>query len=143
MPAGTASFDVHLDAAGLTALIARYEHRAGDLSEPMSVVAEMLTAAVSDKFDQGGPGWQPLAESTLLKRRGSTAQILVDTGRLAASIQGDHGPDFAEASTSVSYAVYHVSSAPRSRIPLRDFFDVSEDVFEDIGAFLLEELSRA
>jgi phage gpG-like protein len=67
----------------------------------------------------------------------------MDTGRLAASIQGDSGPDFAEAGTSVSYAVYHVSSAPRTKIPLRDFFDLSEDVYDDIERFLLEELSRA
>src|SRR5262245_44678687 len=143
MPTGTALFEVDIDGAELARLVARYETRAGDLTDPLRVVAEMLTAAVSDKFDQQGPGWPPLAPSTLAKRRGSVAQILVDTGRLAASIHGDAGPDFAEASTSVSYAVYHVSSEPRSKIPLRDFFDLSDDVYEDIGSFLLEELAQA
>ena len=143
MPTGSAHFDMTVDVAEVRQVLQRYERRVGDLSAPLSVVAEMLVAAVSDKFDQGGPGWPPLAASTLAKRRGSVAQILVDTGRLAASIHGDAGPDFAEAATDVRYAVYHVSSAPRSKIPLRDFFDLPEDVFEDISRFLLEELAAA
>lgn len=143
VPTGSALFDVSVDAGELSALLDRRQRRFGDLSAPLAVVADMLVAGVSDKFDQQGPGWPPLAPSTLAKRRGSVAQILSDTGRLAASIHGEAGPDFAEASTSVGYAVYHVSSAPRTKIPLRDFFDLGDDVYEDIGAFLLDELSRA
>ena len=75
-------------------------------SGALAVAAEMLVAEVNDKFQSGGPGWPPLAESTLARRRGSVAQILVDTGRLAGSIHGVHGADFAEAATDVSYAVY-------------------------------------
>lgn len=63
---------------------------AGDnASDIMAVVADMLVSEVSDKFDQEGPGWAPLAESTLRQRRGGTAQILSDTGRFAGSIRGD------------------------------------------------------
>lgn len=143
MSAGSALFDVKVDSAELAELLVRYERRFGDLTAPLQVVAEMLVAGVSDKFDQEGPGWPALAPSTVAKRRGSVAQILSDTGRLAASIHGAAGPDFAEASTDVSYAVYHVSSAPRTRLPLRDFFDLGDDVFDDVERYLLEELARA
>ncbi len=113
---------------------------ARNLGDTMAVVAEMLVSEVGDKFDQEGPGWAPLSPSTLAKRRGASAQILQDTGRLAASIRADSGPDFAEAATDVAYAVYHVSDAPRSRLPLRDFFDLPDRVFDEASELLLAAL---
>jgi hypothetical protein len=35
-----------------------------------------------------------------------------------------------------------VSSAPRSRLPLRDFFDLPEQVFDDILELVLDTLDR-
>ncbi len=140
--AGSAVFDVSVDAAELAEGLERFAARGGRLDDAMAVAAEMLVAEVNDKFQSGGPGWPPLAESTLARRRGSVAQILVDTGRLAGSIHGVHGADFAEAATDVSYAVYHVSSAPRRKLPLRDFFDLPERVFDDILELILDELLR-
>lgn len=103
-----------------------------DLTPAMRIVSEMLVAAVNDEFETGGQGkWAPLAESTLRQRRGSTAQILVDTGRMAGGIHGEAGADYAEVASDTEYAVFHVSSAPRSRIPLRNFFDLPEQVYED------------
>lgn len=113
-----------------------------DLSGAMAEVSELLVSAVSDKFDQEGPGWPALAPSTLAKRRGAEAQILSDTGRLAGSIEADHGPDWADASTDVGYAVFHVSDAPRSKIPLRDFFDLPESVYEDAAEVVLDHIVR-
>lgn len=111
-----------------------------DMSGAMDEIAELLTAGVSDKFDQEGPGWPGLAPSTLAKRRGAEAQILSDTGRLAGSIEADSGADFAEATTDVEYAAYHVSDAPRSKIPLRDFFDLPESVFDDAADIVLDHI---
>jgi phage gpG-like protein len=141
MPSGRSYFDVSIDASELVGAIEAFEKRGKRLDDAMSVAAELLVSAVNDKFEAAGPGWAPLAESTLLRRRGSVAQILVDTGRLVGSIHSLHGPDFAEAATDVSYAVYHVSSAPRSRLPLRDFFDLPERVFDDILELILQQLS--
>ena len=122
---------VTLDDRELIAALSGFVDRAEDLSEPMAVIAESMVAAVQDKFEQGGPGWPDLAESTKQQRRGSEYQILVDTGVLSGSIAGESGKDYAEAATSVEYAVYHVSSEPRSKIPLRDFFDLPEHVYDD------------
>jgi phage gpG-like protein len=142
MPSGRSYFDVSIDTSELVGAIEAFEKRGKRLDDTMSVAAEVLVSAVNDKFQAGGPGWAPLAESTLLQRRGTVAQILVDTGRLVGSIHGMHGDDFAEAATDVSYAVYHVSSAPRSNLPLRDFFDLPEQVFDDILELVLEALDR-
>jgi phage gpG-like protein len=132
-----------LDTSDLIAAIGMFGEKARDLSEPMSVIAESLVTAVNDKFDQSGPGWPPLSEYTLSQRRGSVAQILYDTGILSGSIEAEHGNNWAEASTSVEYAIYHVSDQPRSKIPLRDFFDVDPGVFDDAADVIIEFLARA
>jgi phage gpG-like protein len=134
---------VDFDSSELLGLLGDLRRRTGDLSDTMAIVAEQLVAAVNDEFETAGQGkWPPLAESTLAKRRGSTAQILVDTGRLAGSISADSGPDFAEAGTNVEYAVYHVSSAPRRVIPLRDFFDLPDEVFAEAESTIVAGILR-
>ncbi len=138
-----AGVDVTLDTRELEKRLADLRKRAGNLTDVMAVVAEHLVSAVSDEFDSAGHGtWAPLAESTLKKRRGSSAQILKDTGRFAASIRADAGADFAEASTDVSYAVFHVSEAARSKIPLRNPFDLPDEVLDEATDILVAELTR-
>lgn len=119
-------------------MLSQFTERAQDLSEPMAVIAESMVTAVHDKFESGGPGWQDLAESTKQQRRGSEYQILVDTGVLSGSIASESGADFAEVGTSVEYAVYHVSDQPRTKIPLRDFFDLDEGVYDDAVDIIVE-----
>ena len=125
-----------VDITDLLDVLAGMEERAGDLSQPMALVAEDLVSRVNDKFESGGPGWAALADSTLRQRRkaGRGAQILKDTGRLAGSIEPDSGSDYAEAATDVEYAVYHVSDEPREKIPKRDFMDVLDDGATDYAA---------
>lgn len=135
------SREVTLDTRELAAALSQFVDRAQDLSEPMATIAEMMVTAVQDKFDTGGPGWQDLADSTKQQRRGSEYQILVDTGILSGSIAGDSGKDFAEVGTSVEYAVYHVSAEPRSKIPLRDFFDLPQDVYDDAVDIIIDYLA--
>lgn len=130
--------EVTLDNAELVRVPSQFVDRAQDLSEPMAVIAEMMVTAVHDKFEASGPGWQDLAESTKKQRRGSEYQILVDTGVLSGSIAQESGSDYAEASTSVEYAVYHVSAEPRTKIPLRDFFDLDESVYDDAVDVIVE-----
>jgi phage gpG-like protein len=105
----------------------RIERRATDLSDIMPVAAETLVGYVQEEWESAGRGrWPGLAPSTIAKRRmgGGAAQVLKDTGRSAASVQAFSGADFAEAATDVATMVYHVSDAPRTRIPLRNPFDV-------------------
>ncbi len=61
--------DATVDITELLDVLADMEDRAGDLSEPMSVIAEALVGRVNDKFESGGPGWPALAESTIRMRR--------------------------------------------------------------------------
>lgn len=116
-----------VDASELQRELDRIGKRTEDFSPITPIIADMLVSYVSDEFESAGRGrWAPLEPATLKKRRGSSAQILCDTGRFAASIRAEHGPDFAAAVTDVSYAVFHVSDAPRAVIPLRNPFDVGD-----------------
>lgn len=107
--------------------------RVTDYSPITPVLAEILVGHVNDRWTAAP--FPPLAPSTLYKRRkhGKGAQILQDTGRAIASVQGANGPDWAGAYTDVSYMVYHASDAPRSVIPLRDPFDVEEAAWPDLA----------
>ena len=140
-----AGVDVAVDTTELEKKLAGWRKRTADLTPVMAVIAEHLVAAVNDQFESAGDGkWAPLAPSTLKKRRkeGRGAQVLKDTGRFAASIRADAGPDFAEASTDVGYAVYHVSEAPRALIPLRNPFDLPDEVLDEATDILVAELLR-
>lgn len=125
-----------VDITDLLDVLAGMEERAGDLSQPMAVIAEALVGRVNDKFESGGPGWAPHAASTLAKRRkaGRGAQLLKDSGRMAASVEPDSGSDYAEAATDDAKAVFHVSDEPREKIPKRDFMDVLDDGMLDEAA---------
>lgn len=134
-----------VDTSELDRELAAIERRVTDYSPITPVLAEILVSAVNDRWQSGGNGqWPPLAASTLYKRRlhGKGAQILLDTGRAAASVEAAHGADWAGAYTDVSYMVFHVSAAARSVIPLRDPFDVEEAAWPDfvdaLGTWLTE-----
>ncbi len=118
----------------------KLERRARSLSRVMPVAAEALVSAVSDVYEAEGPGWEPLAASTLRQRRGSSAKILQDSGVMAASTSPSHGNDWAEASAGVPYAKFH--SAGTRRMPRRDPFDLGpfmDPVLEDVAELLAEE----
>ena len=138
MPAGA----VYLEAASVAAAIRAFRDRGGKLGPVMAVIAEGLVARVNEEWDSAGHGtWAPLAESTKRKRRGSSYQILKDTGRAAASVRADHDEQSAEAATDVSYMVFHVSDAPRTIIPLRNPFDLPDDAFDEATELLLEHVA--
>lgn len=134
---------VSLDMGPLSKILARYGERVADMTPTMQVVAEMLVADVNDVWESAGFGtWPQLAPATIKKRRGTIAQILKDTGRAAASVQALAGPDFAEASTDVSYMKYHVGDAARTVIPRRDPFDLPEPAFDRATEYILEHIIR-
>ncbi len=142
MPSSGSLASVSVDMTDVARRLEQMAKAGLDLSPVMAVVAEQLVADVHDKFDQEGPGWAPLAPSTLASRRGTTAQILQDTGRFAGSIHGTSGSDYAEASTDVGYAIYHVTGT--AKMPRRDPFDLDdsriEAAVETIATYMLAHM---
>ena len=133
---------VEIDMSRFVEMLRRWEKKGHELRRITPTVAAILVTAVEDEFNTEGAstgGWPPLAASTLARRRGTSAKILQDTGVLAGSIRPDYGSDWGAAATDVPYAIYHVSDAPRTKIPKRDFMAVDtpdvmrelEDVFAE------------
>jgi phage gpG-like protein len=124
--------DANLDVTALVGIVREFRARGANLQPVMGAIAESFVAAVNDNFETAGHGnWAALSASTLKKRRGSTAEILKDSGRLAGSIQPYSTEDYAEAATDVSYAIFHVSDKPRTKIPLRNFLELSREQLLD------------
>lgn len=108
----------------LQIVLTQYRAKAQAIDGLLPSIAEILVGGVLDVFEAEGPGWPDLAESTKRQRRGTTYKILQDTGMFAASIAPGWGADYAEAFAGVSYAIFHTSPEPRTKIPLRNPFNL-------------------
>lgn len=70
-------------------------------------------------------------------------KLLQDTGNLVASMTPEWDEHIVEVYTNVPYAKYHASHEPRHVVPLRDFFDIDVEAFEqDVVDMLLLRLTR-
>ncbi len=129
-----------------------FQARGGNLQGVSEVIALDLVTDVEKRFETEsghvqGP-WKKHAPSTIARMRGrrrrSNYKLLQDRGILVASILPYHDGIVAEAYTNVPYAKYHISRAPRSKIPLRDFFDIDfELIMENTADLLLAEISES
>ena len=144
-----------LDSSELFRALDKLQAAGADVAaETMPVLAEILVSAVHEVFEREGavagkPRWPELAESTKrirAKRQGSGEfKILQDRGILVGSIMPHAEQSLAEAFTNVPYAGYHISDAPRRKIPKRDFTDIDFDKAqtEAIDVILAQVLDTA
>lgn len=133
---------IDLDATELHRALRDIGERGERTAELTPAISEMLVGAILEVFEVEGPGWEPLAPSTLRRRRGggAGAKILQDTGVLANSITGTHGPTYAEAGSNVPYGGFHVTGT--KRMPKRDWLAVDLPALaEDVAALLLDEVA--
>lgn len=114
--------------------ILRMGQRAGDTRPVLAVVARQIAEIEETRFDDEGPGWAPLAESTLAQkaRQGLNSGILDATGRLRQSLSSIGAPDqlliihdgLLVFGTTVPYAGVHQRGS--SRVPQRKVIDLQE-----------------
>ncbi len=130
------------DGSELNRLLLEMQLKAQSLDRVMPSIAMLLVGAVSDVVEMQGPGWPALAQATLDKRRkkGRGALMLRDSGVMMESLEGDYGPDYAEAYFNVPYAKYHINGwgVPK-RNPL-DISPVEAGLVEDVKELLLGNL---
>jgi phage gpG-like protein len=134
---------VLIDASEVDSFLRLLGRRAANLRPTMGVVAESLLFHVDENLETSGHGtWPPLAPSTLKQkaRKGWTSKPLFATGAMAAANATEHGDDFAEVTNSRSYTKFHVSNQPRSKIPLRDFFDVPPEAYEEAAQIIAKAI---
>lgn len=85
----------------------------GSFRQLYAVIGQELMSIIEERMDGEedpiGTPWAPLSEKTLRRRRGSSAQILRDTGIMAASLNYEVGDDGDEVRVGFGtfYAYFH------------------------------------
>ncbi len=129
-----------------------------DLTPAMTDIGQALVTTTDLTFrgqhDPWGNPWQPLSPVTLARRRGSSAHILRDTGRLANSLHFVADAHSVAVGTDVIYAATHQFGNPANRmfgrasapIPARPFLPIRAsgqvDLPPDLQADILDILNR-
>ena len=94
---------VGFDANPALAMFGSLRSRLGDTKPAMAAVGEVVVTQVHDSFEHGqapdGAPWKPLKS-----RQG---QILVDSGRMLASVGRAFGDDWVEVGAAAAYAAAH------------------------------------
>lgn len=127
----------------------RFAERVADVSPVMEEIATQEREAAAKRFDEHGPGWAPLAESTLAAKAsaGYPPDILVATGELRDSLSklgGAHfeivTPDSLTMGTSDEIAGFHQDGT--SRMPARPLVEQDEvrrvDLVKQIQRYMIE-----
>lgn len=114
--------DITIDNRELGDCLMRLEAKGRCIGRILPAAADALVSAVADIYEEEGPGWKDLAESTKRQRKGSSYKILQDDGIMAGSTSPGWGADWAEAFAGVPYAQFH--SRGNANLPRRDPFDL-------------------
>jgi len=125
---------VSVDFNELHSLINGLADKASNAGPIMQDVADWMAKQADQSFEKQGPGWAPLAPSTV-KAKGSSI-ILIDSGNMRKSINGQSGSDYAEV-TIDSPAGFHADGKPP--LPKRDplaFF--SDATVEEASTLILD-----
>lgn len=156
---------ITVDDAALRGALRDLQARLSDLSHPMASIGQTLVTETDLAFrgqrDPWGNAWTKLRDSTLRRRRGKSAHILRDTGRLANSINYHATRDSVTVGTDVIYAATHQFGRPDNRfyntpkgrpapIPSRPFLpirngrvDLPQDTLQSILGVLERHLMRS
>ena len=134
--------EVKIDSAHTQAVMRQITDRLADTSGLMSGVAELLEASAQQAFQDQGPGWSDLAESTKAQRAKAgtwPGQMLVRKGGnngLLGSLFSDSGSDWAKVGAgsgpSAAYAAIHqfggqAGRGKKTTIPARPYMPITAD----------------
>jgi phage gpG-like protein len=135
----------------LATIVRIYQDRARQVfGEIAPAVAEAMHAQVLEEFETEGRGrWEPFAwqrdgkPKPKGRRWRGNPKLLQDRGVMVGSMTPDWNEGVVEVYSNNPYVKYHASRAPRSKIPLRDPFDIDVQAFEgDVAGMMLVRLVR-
>ncbi len=130
-------------------LNALYRALNGDLTRPMTRIADLLENSTRKRFNSktapDGGLWAGLKPATVRAKTGRNGKtrgsILVDRGDLKASLTGFANERMAVAGTPQLYAQYHQTGT--RHMVARPIFGLSEQDRADIRALLADWLEKA
>lgn len=129
-------------ASVMVAGLSRFSGSLRSLRGPLEdAVDGVLRPSVEEAFELEGPGWAPLAKSTIQdrERRGfSAGPILTRSGNLRKvatrkgiwHIDGQAGTAYAEGLPGAEYGIHHVYG--NDQMPPRNFFGIDEEGMDQI-----------
>ena len=135
----------------LAGIVRIYQDRArrafGELAPS---VAEAMHAQVLEEFETEGRGrWDPFwwqrdgKPKPQGRRWRGNPKLLQDRGVMVGSMTPDWNDGAVEVYSNNRYIKFHASRAPRSKIPLRDPFDIDVVAFEaDVADMVLVRMIR-
>lgn len=108
---------VTVDSAEVDRALRAMAARLGDLRPAMELIGQAMVTKKDLGFraeaDPWGNSWARLSEVTMGRRRGTSAQILRDTGRLQDSVTYTADANSATVGTNAKYAVTHQFGASK------------------------------
>jgi len=111
------SASITVQDSALRAELARLQAHLTNLTPVMRSIGQTLRTNIDLGFrgeqDPWGVPWRPLSDVTLRRRRGTSAQILRDTGRLANSMTYRADRNSVSVGTNVVYAATHQFGAQK------------------------------
>lgn len=120
-------------ANALLAVIARAPERLGQAWEAVGfAIRERSLGLFRDQEDHRGVPWQRLKPDTLRQRRGGSAQILVDTGALRASVEFKADNSGVTIGSSKPQAAPHLFGAKGGALPRRAFLPIGQNGESDL-----------
>jgi len=130
---------ISMDTHGVMARLMKMLNKTGNLRPALKLAGVHMYKSINENFQaQGRPtGWRPLKEKTIKRRRKGkgvgTAQILLDTGVLRASVTSPTpkkakaksiyrlSNDRLEIGTNLTYAMVHQKGSTKKNIPARPY----------------------
>ena len=106
-----ADIEVEIQSEDLRRAMEQLQESTQNMLPLMQNIGAALSNSISLRFRESvspdGDPWKRLSPVTLALRRGSSAQILRDTGILAASFAANARKDQVEVGTNIEYALPH------------------------------------
>lgn len=145
---------IDIDDRSVLATLEDLRRRVTDMTPVMAGIAAEMASLTEARFAAEGPGWPSLAQGTILDRIKSghwPGKMLQRSGQLAASIQTEHGRDYAQIGTAKVYGAIHqfggqagrgrkVTIPARPYLPMDDGGALTAEARESILDILAEHL---
>jgi len=140
-----AGVEVKFETVKLSRILHRYKARNKNL--PMDLVGQLIVNDVEEAFEtQGGSttdgGWDPLADSTIMRTPARAGGRILQRSGAMAAIQVTKVSGFrVTVASPVEYSKFHLEGT--KHMPKRDFFALNfPNLLDSIGDLLLQEFQR-
>ncbi len=145
--AGASIIHITYDDKEVKARLKRLAQVAGDISPALTEIGEHLIRSHRQRFADGvdpeGKQWEPLAESTLARKKKNADKVLIEHGDLMGSLHYNNSGNELEFGTNLIYGATHQFGSEDGAIPARPFLGISSDDEAEILHIIDDHIAAA